>query len=154
VVKGTKASAARMSSVREEGDGHVGGHKRGVSFGVVSKKRVSTLPPLPSPVKSTPTAPAIRRPSGAVQSAAVRKPSTATPVSKGKEVFPRGWVSEDEAKKLQREKEEAAKRARAEAAERGRLASKEWAERQKRKMMAEKVKRLAAAESIAGGITV
>lgn len=38
------------------------------------------------------------------------------------------------------EKEEAARRARAEAAERGRLASREWAEKQKKKMDANKVK--------------
>jgi hypothetical protein len=38
------------------------------------------------------------------------------------------------------EKEEAARKARAEAAERGRLASKEWAEKQKRKMAADKLK--------------
>ena len=154
VVKGTKASAARMSSVKEEGNGSAGGHKRGPSLGVVPKKRISTLPPLPR-VKSPSIASADRNSSGNVQPPAVRKPSTAAAASgsKGKEVFARGWVSGEEAKKLKKEKEEAAKRARAEAAERGRLASKEWAEKQKRKMMAEKVRKLATVESIAGVVS-
>jgi hypothetical protein len=62
--------------------------------------------------------------------------TTTTATSKGKEVFSRGKIAEDDLLKQKREKEEAARRARAEAAERGRLASREWAERQrKRKFM-------------------
>lgn len=54
---------------------------------------------------------------------------------RGKEVFNRVRVEQDERDRIKREKEEAAKRARAEAAERGRLASREWAERQRLKKM-------------------
>lgn len=53
---------------------------------------------------------------------------------RGKEVFNRVRVEQDERDRIKREKEEAAKKARAEAAERGRLASREWAERQRLKM--------------------
>lgn len=54
---------------------------------------------------------------------------------RGKEVFNRVRVEQDERDRIKREKEEAAKKARAEAAERGRLASREWAERQRLKKM-------------------
>ena len=68
--------------------------------------------------------------------AGVKKPSmnNADLVSqKGKEVFGRHKIQNAEADRARREKEEAAKKARAEAAERGRIASREWAERQKKK---------------------
>ncbi|KAF1955534.1 hypothetical protein CC80DRAFT_594277 [Byssothecium circinans] len=55
---------------------------------------------------------------------------------RGKEVFNRDKIEKEARDKERREKEEAAKRARAEAAERGRIASREWAEKQKRKLMA------------------
>ncbi|KAL8702156.1 MAG: hypothetical protein Q9201_004548 [Fulgogasparrea decipioides] len=55
--------------------------------------------------------------------------------AKGKEVFNRGKVEQEERDKMRKEKEEAAKKARAEAAERGRIASREWAEKQKAKKM-------------------
>ena len=58
--------------------------------------------------------------------------------AKGKEVFNRGRVEQDERDRMRKEKEDAAKKARAEAAERGRVASREWAEKQKAKKMAEK----------------
>ncbi|KAL8944869.1 MAG: hypothetical protein Q9216_000159 [Gyalolechia sp. 2 TL-2023] len=58
--------------------------------------------------------------------------------AKGKEVFNRGKVEQDERERMRKDKEEAAKKARAEAAERGRIASREWAEKQKAKRMAEK----------------
>ncbi|KAE8861182.1 hypothetical protein PTNB29_06277 [Pyrenophora teres f. teres] len=54
---------------------------------------------------------------------------------KGREVFNRDRIEKEARERERREKEEAAKRARAEAAERGRIASREWAEKQKRKMM-------------------
>ncbi|KAL8780405.1 MAG: hypothetical protein Q9213_006490 [Squamulea squamosa] len=53
--------------------------------------------------------------------------------AKGKEVFNRGRIEQDELEKIKKAKEEAAKKARAEAAERGRIASREWAEKQRRK---------------------
>ncbi|KAL9006760.1 MAG: hypothetical protein Q9188_000538 [Gyalolechia gomerana] len=58
--------------------------------------------------------------------------------AKGKEVFNRGKVEQDERDRMRKDKEEAAKKARAEAAERGRIASREWAEKQKAKKMAGK----------------
>ncbi|KZM20119.1 uncharacterized protein EKO05_0007474 [Ascochyta rabiei] len=67
--------------------------------------------------------------------------STVTPVDaaalkvKGKQVFNRDRVEKETVERERKEKEDAAKRARAEAAERGRIASREWAERQRKKMM-------------------
>jgi hypothetical protein len=67
--------------------------------------------------------------------------STVTPVDaaalkvKGKQVFNRDRMEKETLERERREKEEAAKRARAEAAERGRIASREWAERQRKKLM-------------------
>ncbi|KAJ4343994.1 hypothetical protein N0V95_006450 [Ascochyta clinopodiicola] len=67
--------------------------------------------------------------------------STVTPVdaaalkAKGKTVFNRDRLDKETVERERRDKEEAAKRARAEAAERGRIASREWAERQRKKMM-------------------
>ena len=71
--------------------------------------------------------------------------STVTPVdaaalkSKGKQVFNRDRMEKEAMERERREKEEAAKKARAEAAERGRVASREWAERQRKKMMGQQV---------------
>jgi hypothetical protein len=55
---------------------------------------------------------------------------------KGKEIVGRDKVQKAEMERVRREKEEAAKKARAEAAERGRIASREWAEKQKKRMAA------------------
>lgn len=54
---------------------------------------------------------------------------------RGKEVFNRSRVEQDERERAKKEKEEAARKARADAAERGRIASREWAEKQKSKKM-------------------
>jgi hypothetical protein len=54
---------------------------------------------------------------------------------KGSEVFNRDRNEKDAKDRERKDKEEAAKQARAQAAERGRIASREWAERQRRKMM-------------------
>ena len=74
------------------------------------------------------------------------RPPTAAPdlaqqKLRGKEVFNRVRVEQDERDRIKKEKEEAARKARAEAAERGRVASREWAERQKAKKMAMEVER-------------
>lgn len=67
--------------------------------------------------------------------------STVTPVDaaqqklKGREVFNRDKIEKEARERERKEKEEAAKKARADAAERGRIASREWAEKQKKKMM-------------------
>lgn len=55
--------------------------------------------------------------------------------TKGKQVFNRDKMEKDAAERERKEKEEAAKKARAEAAERGRIASREWAERQRKKVV-------------------
>jgi len=55
--------------------------------------------------------------------------------SKGKRVFNRDRMEKETMERERKEKEEAAKKARAEAAERGRIASREWAERQRKKLM-------------------
>ncbi|KAF2004861.1 hypothetical protein P154DRAFT_518921 [Amniculicola lignicola CBS 123094] len=68
--------------------------------------------------------------------------STVTPADavaqrhKAREIFNRDKQEKEAREKERREKEDAAKRARAEAAERGRIASREWAEKQRRKMLA------------------
>ncbi|KAF1835000.1 hypothetical protein BDW02DRAFT_638967 [Decorospora gaudefroyi] len=54
---------------------------------------------------------------------------------KGREVFNRDRMEKEARERERKEKEEAAKKARAEAAERGRIASREWAEKQRRKLM-------------------
>ncbi|KAL8916965.1 MAG: hypothetical protein Q9172_006031 [Xanthocarpia lactea] len=58
--------------------------------------------------------------------------------AKGKEVFNRGRIEQEELDKMKKGKEEAAKKARAEAAEKGRIASRQWAEKQKAKKIVEK----------------
>lgn len=54
---------------------------------------------------------------------------------RGKEVFNRIRIEQDERERAKKVKEEAARKARADAAERGRVASREWAEKQKLKKM-------------------
>lgn len=75
-----------------------------------------------------------------IMGAPSRPPTTAPDLAqqklRGKEVFNRTRVEQEERDRLKKEKEEAARKARAEAAERGRLASREWAEKQKLKKMA------------------
>lgn len=68
-------------------------------------------------------------------------PDLAQQKLRGKEVFNRVRVEQDERDRIKKEKEEAARKARAEAAERGRIASREWAERQKAKKMTMGVER-------------
>ncbi|MCJ1461702.1 hypothetical protein MMC07_000300 [Pseudocyphellaria aurata] len=63
-------------------------------------------------------------------------PDLAQQKLRGKEVFNRVRVEQDERDRIKKEKEEAARKARAEAAERGRIASREWADRQKAKKLA------------------
>ncbi|KAH8730094.1 hypothetical protein GQ44DRAFT_607306 [Phaeosphaeriaceae sp. PMI808] len=66
--------------------------------------------------------------------------ATVTPVDaaqqkiKGREVFNRDKIEKEAKEYERREKEDAAKQARAQAAERGRIASREWAEKQRRKI--------------------
>lgn len=85
-----------------------------------------------------------------IMGAPSRSPTTAPDLAqklRGKEVFNRVRVEQDERDRIKKEKEEAARKARAEAAERGRIASREWAERQKARKMAMGGERV-------GGVTV
>lgn len=86
---------------------------------------------------SSTNAPARR---SSIMGAPSRPPATAPDLAqqklRGKEVFNRVRVEQDERDRIKKEKEEAARKARAEAAERGRIASREWADRQKAKKMA------------------
>ncbi|EXJ82534.1 hypothetical protein A1O3_06347 [Capronia epimyces CBS 606.96] len=68
------------------------------------------------------------------QKSTVTKDDVAQQKVKGKEVFSRNKAEMERLEKERKEKEEATRRARAEAAERGRQASREWAEKQKKKM--------------------
>lgn len=125
-------------------------------------KRLSTLsaskPPTPAPANSS--ARVTREP--AVSSTNLKsvttKPTSQNTIrqsigntdaaqlkAKGKEVFNRGKMEQDERDRMRKEKEEAAKKARAEAAERGRIASREWAEKQRAKKMSER--KVASAEA-------
>jgi hypothetical protein len=70
------------------------------------------------------------------QKLAVTKEDQAQQKARGKTVFGRTKVEMDRLEKERREKEDAARKARAEAAERGRQASREWAEKQKKKTAA------------------
>ena len=67
-------------------------------------------------------------------------PDAATLRAKGREVFNRDRLAMEEMERERRAKEEAARKARAEAAERGRQTSREWAEKQKQKMLEAKIK--------------
>jgi hypothetical protein len=94
------------------------------------KTRKSIIQPATTATSRTPR-------TGSDGSASTTKPTTTTTTGtgtvKGKEVFIRGKMAEEELLKQKREKEEAARRARAEASERGRKASREWAEKQRKK---------------------
>ncbi|RMD41167.1 hypothetical protein DV735_g3954, partial [Chaetothyriales sp. CBS 134920] len=108
-----------------------------------SSVRRTTLPPKP-----TSTAPRVSfaprvASLAAGQKLTVSKENAAQQKAKGKEVFGRAKMEKEAAEKERREKEEATKKARAEAAERGRQASREWAEKQKRKMDAVKAAKAA-----------
>jgi hypothetical protein len=106
------------------------------STSLASKRSSMSLSTQPfSQSRSTSTSSANR------QSAIIAPKSVVTPMDvvqqkvKGREVFNRDRMEKETRDKERREKEDAAKKARAEAAERGRIASREWAEKQKRKMV-------------------
>ncbi|RMZ90346.1 hypothetical protein DV736_g2432, partial [Chaetothyriales sp. CBS 134916] len=78
------------------------------------------------------------------QKLTVSRENAAQQKAKGREVFGRAKMEKEAAEKEKREKEEATRKARAEAAERGRQASREWADKQKRRMEAVKAAKAAA----------
>lgn len=69
-----------------------------------------------------------------LEEAGVKKAELVIQKAKGREIFGRDKIERQDSEKARKEKEEAAKRARIEASERGRQASREWAERQKKKL--------------------
>jgi hypothetical protein len=101
---------------------------------LASKRSSMSLSQPLSQSRSTSTSSANRN-SMIVPKAIVTADDAAQQKLKGREVFNRDRMEKEARERERREKEEAAKRARAEAAERGRIASREWAERQRKKMM-------------------
>lgn len=73
--------------------------------------------------------------------------------AKGKEVFGRNKAEIERMENERKEKEEAARKARADAAERGRQASREWAEKQKRKLALQNAAKLNAGQPSRGTST-
>ena len=67
---------------------------------------------------------------------------------KGKLVFSQAKEEIAEREKQRKEKEEAAKKARLDAAEKGRLASRQWAEKRKARMAAQKTIETTTAQSL------
>ncbi|KAL1797508.1 hypothetical protein ACET3X_004114 [Alternaria dauci] len=104
------------------------------SSSLASKRSSMSLSQPPSQPRSTSTSSSNRN-SIIVPKAVVTPVDAAQQKVKGREVFNRDRMETEARERERREKEEAAKRARAEAAERGRIASREWAERQRKKMM-------------------
>lgn len=101
---------------------------------LASKRSSMSLSQPLSQSRSTSTSSANRN-SVIVPKAIVTPVDAAQQKVKGREVFNRDRMEKEARERERREKEEAAKRARAEAAERGRIASREWAERQRKKLM-------------------
>ncbi|KAI9778740.1 MAG: hypothetical protein M1835_004850 [Candelina submexicana] len=127
-----KAKTPRVSTISANGD---------------SLKRTSilTVPKRSSVLRAVANSSARRSTSNSSSNSTKVKPTTAfVPNSavtleeiaqqklKGKEVFKRARLEEEELERKRKEKEDAAKLARIAAAERGRQASREWAEKQKR----------------------
>jgi hypothetical protein len=95
------------------------------------RTRVSSQPG----IRKTPVTTSGPSMSGLSMQRSSSRSSTQTQKQKGKEVYRRDARAQEEAERERREKEAAAKKAREEAAERGRQASREWAEKQRRRMM-------------------
>lgn len=166
VVKPTATSKARISLAKADPGNTNKGNDRtirikpvasaGSILSVDANKRLSSLSVAKrSPRISTNTsARLVREPSSlnnkvapprhssvsAISATPIRVPLLAPDLAqqklRGKEVFNRNRVEQDERDRIKKEKEEAARKARAEAAERGRLASREWAERKKARNLA------------------
>lgn len=136
LVRQTAASKARenlMSSEKKEnGLSRTGSINAGKRNSIISRPPPSTTPSSSSVNSNRNSmilngAPAAKSTVTANDAAAQRL--------KGREIFNRDKIEKEQREKERREKEEAAKKARAEAAERGRIASREWAEKQRRKLM-------------------
>ncbi|KAF2399333.1 hypothetical protein EJ06DRAFT_557783 [Trichodelitschia bisporula] len=113
-------------------------------------KRQSVVPKRPTPPESRSTSHDGKTPLPALPLREAKNAITSTDVKtqklKGREVYNRDKMEKEAREREKREKEDAARRARAEAAERGRQASREWAEKQKRKVLGVSVAEKAEAE--------
>jgi hypothetical protein len=160
-----KASQARMS-VYAGGVNKENVAPRLSSAISIPKQRPSSLEAKPKPSGTSPTKAnsSVRRTTSTTaviskprpssmalasgQKSSITKDDVAQQKARGKEVFSRSKADLDRMDKERKEKEEATRKARAEAAERGRQASREWAEKQKKKIAAlAKEKALAAVAS-------
>jgi hypothetical protein len=161
-----KASQARLSRVfsgtdKENIEPKVTTSKRPVSMIIDHKKvrteRNSSVRQAASVISSSTSrepkfAANVPRVASLTSKSAVPKEELAPNVQKkvsGKEVFGRSRLELKKQEDEKREKEEAARKARAEAAERGRQASREWAEKQKAKLAAQKAPKATVQESTA-----
>ncbi|KAL2071518.1 hypothetical protein VTL71DRAFT_12753 [Oculimacula yallundae] len=148
VPRETVASRARQSKIGTESieDGNLTLSKRGSNIGAhrpslaalnlanmsAPRAKGAFIPPVRKPSPNTAGAAATARPlqrAVSVTDADLRK--------RAKEIYKRDARLTEEMEREKRDREAAAKRAREEAAERGRQASREWAERQQAKKIAE-----------------
>ncbi|KAL6247474.1 hypothetical protein RBB50_005820 [Rhinocladiella similis] len=86
------------------------------------------------------------------QKLSVTKEDQAQQKARGKEVFARSKIEMERLEKERREKEEATRKARAEAAERGRQASREWAEKQKKKLAMQAAEKMVQSGAVAAAL--
>jgi hypothetical protein len=124
--------------------------KRGSVYGkptdtsIMASKRASVFAPRQSTSASTPVTrkPAATRPRSMMLLSSQAPPTGAKPTAeeslalrqKAKDIYNRDRHAKDAYEREKREKEEAAKKARLDAAEKGRQASREWAEKQKKRL--------------------
>ncbi|PVH80787.1 hypothetical protein DL98DRAFT_571635 [Cadophora sp. DSE1049] len=148
VPRETVASRARQSKIGIEGieDGNLSISKRSSNVGAHRPSMAAlNLANMSAPRAKGAFIPPVRKPSPNVPgvSAAARPVQRAVSVTdsdlrkRAKEIYNRDARLTEEMEREKRDREAAAKRAREEAAERGRQASREWAERQMAKKMAE-----------------
>lgn len=155
VPRETVASRARQSKIGIDGieDGNLSISKRSSTVGAHRPSMAAlNLANMSAPRAKGAFIPPVRKPSPNVPgvSAAARPVQRAVSVTdsdlrkRAKEIYNRDARLTEEMEREKRDREAAAKRAREEAAERGRQASREWAERQMAKKMAEGDKGLSA----------
>ncbi|KAH7350969.1 hypothetical protein BKA65DRAFT_426454 [Rhexocercosporidium sp. MPI-PUGE-AT-0058] len=148
VPRETVASRARQSKIGIESmeDGNLSISKRGSNVGAHRPSMAAlNLANMSAPRAKGAFIPPVRKPSPSVPgvSAATRPLQRAVSVTdsdlrkRAKEIYQRDARLTEEMEREKRDREAAAKRAREEAAERGRQASREWAERQMAKKIAE-----------------
>jgi len=118
----TTANAATSRSTTAKSTGDLNVRKR------VSTTQANTGKPRSSLLSASTTTTS----AAAAHPLTSRNVSATTTSTKGKEVFNRSHAAQATEAKMKAEKEAATRKARIEAAERGRVASREWAERQKR----------------------